>query len=83
MQPGERPDQLRGEPDTVGINLEATLVDLAVAGGDIKIPAGGSGEEDSPGLVFNLLEAAGAALMADILPAGRVRIGKAHDEEHT
>ncbi len=73
MKPVEILYQFGRELYAIGVDNEAALVHLAVTGGDIKVTAGGGGEKNGSGIVFQLLKTAGSALMAEFFPCGALQ----------
>lgn len=82
MEPIELPDQFFGQLDAFWVYLETAFVDDAPPGNNIQITAWGSGEKYGTGFIFNLLEAAEAALPAEGLP-NIIVVGLYHGAEDT
>jgi hypothetical protein len=69
-QPLDRFHYLGGELDAPLADLEALVIDAALAAVDVEKTAGDAGRVDGPVLVDPLLEAALAALAAEPFPFG-------------
>ncbi len=68
MKPVEILNQCGRELYAIGVDSKAAFVHFAAAGSDVKVTAGGGGEKDGSGIVFQLLKTAGTALMAEFFP---------------
>jgi hypothetical protein len=64
VEPFELRHHFRGQLDAFRVDFCAASVDLASAGDNIQIAAGGLGVEDSSVIIFYLFKTAEAALIA-------------------
>jgi len=68
MKPGDFPDQVFRQLDAVRVYFKPARINPAFPRYDIQVPAGDRGEENRALLIFDFLEAAQTALLAEVFP---------------
>lgn len=80
-KPVQGRNQLRRQLNAAGIDIEASLENLAAPGSHVQVAAGGLSVEDGAPLILQFFKAAEATLFAEVVPVVTAVVSISHGRE--